>query len=156
MENDLIARLKEVLKDKNYRDIPLDVVVEHVREAIKGRTIKAFHVNQHIPNGYEDQGAFNLLIVTAGHHLFDCVVGEEYFRYDAVALQALDKFQVIDGQWENKETNKTEKFLSLRLSHGDESHVALALDDAERPSLKAFADTILSIRNPENYPSPKS
>ncbi len=150
MENDLIARLTEVLKDKNYRDIALDFVVEHVREAIKGRTIKAFHVNKHIPQGYEDQGAFNLLIVTAGHHLFDCVIGEEYFRYDAVAIKAVDKCQVIDGQWENKETNKTEHFLSLRLSHGDESHIALALDDAERPSLKALADTILSIRNPEH------
>ena len=150
MENDLISRLTAVLKDKNYGDIPLDVVVEHVREALKGRTIKAFHVNKHIPQGYEDQGAFNLLIVTAGHHLFNCVIGEEYFRYDAVAIKAVDKCQVIDGQWENKETNKTEHFLSLRLSHGDESHIALALDDAERPSLKALADTILSIRNPEH------
>ena len=149
MENDLIARLTAVLKDKNYRDIPLDFAVEHVREAIKGRTIKAFHVNMHIPNGYEDQGAFNLLIVTAGHHLFDCVVGEEYFRYDAVAITAIDKFQVIDGQWENKETNKTEDFLSLRLSHGDESHIALALEDAERLSLEALADMILAVRNPE-------
>ena len=149
MENDLIASLKEVLTEKNYRDIPFDFVVEHVRVAIKGRAIKAFHVNKHIPNGYEDQGAFNLLIVTAGNHLFDCVVGEEYFRYDAVAIQAIDKFQVIDGQWENKETNKTETFLSLRLSHGDESHVALALEDGERPSLKNFADAILAIRNPE-------
>jgi hypothetical protein len=149
VENVLIAKLKEVLADKNYRDINLDFVVEHVREATKGRAIKAFHVNKHIPKGYEDQGAFNLLIVTAGHHLFDCVVGEEYFRYDAVALRAIDKFQVIDGQWENKETNKTEQFLSLRLSQGDESHIALALDDAERPSLKALADTILAVRNPE-------
>jgi hypothetical protein len=149
VENDLIARLKEILTDKNYRDIPLDFVVEHVREAIKGRAIKAFHVNKHIPSGYEDQGAFNLLIVTAGNHLFDCVVGEEYFRYDAVAIQVIDKFQVIDGQWESKETNKTEEFLSLRLSHGDESHIALALDDAERPSITALSDTILAIRNPE-------
>ncbi len=149
MENDLIARLKEILTDKNYKDIPLDFVVEHVREAIKGRAIKTFHVNKHIPNGYEDQGAFNLLIVTAGNHLFDCVVGEEYFRYDAVAIQVIDKFQVIDGQWESKETNKTEEFLSLRLSHGDESHIALALDDAERPSITALSDTILAIRNPE-------
>ncbi len=149
MENDLIARVKEVLTDKNYRDIPLDFVVEHVREALKGRTIKAFYVNKHIPNGYEDQGAFNLLIVSTGHHLFDCVVGEEYFRHDVVAIKAIDKFQVIDGQWENKETNKTENFLSLRLSRGDESHIALALDDAERPSLRALADTILAVRNPE-------
>src|SRR5437867_10616703 len=127
VENDLISRLTAVLKDKYYGDIPLDVVVEHVREALKGRTIKAFHVNKHIPQGYEDQGAFNLLIVTAGHHLFDCVIGEEYFRYDTVAIKAIDKCQVTDGQRENKEPNKTEHCLSLRLSHGDESHSALAL-----------------------------
>ncbi len=147
MENELVARLKEVLKD--YKDISLDFVIEHVRDTIKKRTVKAFHVNKHIPQGYEDQGAFNLLIVTAGNHLFDCVVGEEYFRYDAVAVKALDKVQVMDGQWENKETNKTETFLSLRLSHSDESHVALALEDGERPSLKALADMILAVRNPE-------
>lgn len=148
MEDQLIARLKEVLK--GYRDISLDFVVEHFREVITKRAIKAFHVNKHIPQGYEDQGAFNLIIVTAGNHLFDCVVGEEYFRYDAMAVTAIDKFQVMDGQWENKETNKTENFLSLRLSHGDESHVALALEDSERPSLKALADLILSVRNPES------
>jgi hypothetical protein len=148
VENELIARLKDVLK--NYKDISLDFVVEHVRDILKQRTVKAFHVNKHIPQGYEDQGAFNLLIVTAGNHLFDCVVGEEYFRYDAVAVTAIDKVQVMDGQWENKETNKTETFLSLRLSHNDESHVALALEDSERPSIKALTDVILSVRNPEN------
>jgi hypothetical protein len=148
VENELIARLKDVLK--NYKDISLDFVVEHVRDILKQRTVKAFHVNKHIPQGYEDQGAFNLLIVTAGNHLFDCVVGEEYFRYDAVAVTAIDKVQVMDGQWENKETNKTETFLSLRLSHSDESHVALALEDSERPSIKALTDVILSVRNPES------
>jgi hypothetical protein len=148
VENELVTRLKDVLK--NYKDISLDFVVEHVRDTLKKRTVKAYHVNKHIPQGYEDQGAFNLLIVTAGNHLFDCVVGEEYFRYDAVAVTAIDKVQVMDGQWENKETNKTETFLSLRLSHSDESHVALALEDGERPSIKALTDVILSIRNPEN------
>ncbi len=144
----MIARLKDVLK--NYKDISLDFVVEHVRDTIKKRTVKTFHANKHIPQGYEDQGAFNVLIVTAGNHLFDCVVGEEYFRYDVVAVKASDKVQVMDGQWENKETNKTETFLSLRLSHSDESHVALALEDSERPSIKALTDVILSVRNPES------
>lgn len=147
MEDQLIARLKDVLK--TYRDISLDYVVEQVRNALQKRSIKAVHVNKHIPTGYEDQGAFNVLIVTAGHTLFDCVVGEEYFRYDVVALKEIEKFQVMDGMWENKETKKSEAFLSLRLSHGDESHIALALEDAERPSLKALADLVLSIRNPE-------
>ena len=148
MENELVARLKDVLK--NYKDIQLDFVVEHVRGTIKKRTVKAYHVNKHIPQGYEDQGAFNVLIVTAGNHLFDCVIGEEYFRYDVVAVKAIDKVQVMDGQWENKETNKTENFLSLRLSHSDESHVALALEDDERPSIKALTDVILAVRNPES------
>src|SRR5207245_7512540 len=89
VENDLIARLTEVLKDKNYRDIALDFVVEHVREAIKGRTIKAFHVNKQIPNGYEDQGAFNLLIVTAGHHIFVCGIGADYIGSAAIAFKAI-------------------------------------------------------------------
>jgi hypothetical protein len=147
VEEQLIKRLKEVLQ--GYKDIPLDYVIEQVRDVMKKRTIKAFHVNKHIPNGYEDQGAFNLLLITGGDTLFDCVVGEEYFRYDAVGLKEIEKFQVIDGVWENKESKKTEAFLSLRLSHGEESHIALALEDADRPSLKGLADLVLSIRNPE-------
>ena len=148
MEDKLISRLKDVLKD--FKDISLDYIVEQVRGILKNRSMKAFHVNRHIPNGYEDQGAFNLLIVTNGHTLFDCVIGEEYFRYDAVAIKDVEKFQVIDGMWENKESKKSEPFLSLRLSHGDESHIALALEDNERPSLKSLADLVLSVRNPEN------
>jgi hypothetical protein len=147
VEDQLIARLKEVLK--TFKDISLDYVVEQIRDLLKKRSMKAFHVNKHIPSGYEDQGAFNILVLTPGHTLFDCVVGEEYFRYDAVAVTAIDKFQVIDGMWENKETNKSEAFLSLRLSHGDESHIALALEDHERASVKAFAELVLAIRNPE-------
>ena len=147
MEDQLIASLKEVLK--SYKDIQMDYVVEQVRGAVMNRVIKAFHVNKHIPHGYEDQGAFNILIVTAGHTLFDCVVGEEYFRYDAVAVEEIEKFQVIDGFWENTETKKSEPFLSLRLSHSDESHIALALEDGERTSLKTLAALILSIRNHE-------
>jgi len=147
VETQLISRLKEVLKD--YNDISLDYVVEQVRATLKKRSMKAFHVNKHIPNGYEDQGAFNLIIMTAGHTLFDCVVGEEYFRYDAINVKEIEKVQVIDGMWENKESKKSEPFLSLRLSSGDESHIALALEDHERPSLKNLADLVLSVRNPE-------
>jgi hypothetical protein len=147
VENQLIERLKEVLK--GYKDIPLDFVVEHVRAILKNRNMKAFHVNRHLPNGYEDQGAFNLIIVTAGQNVYDCVVGEQYFRYDVIGIRQIEKFQMIDGMWENKESHKEEAFLSLRLSHGDESHIGLALDDSERPSLKALGDLVLSVRNPE-------
>src|SRR5438552_172750 len=61
-----MARLTSDLKEKNYRDIHLAVVVEHVRSAIQFRTIKTFHVNTYIPNVYEDQLELNLLIVAAG------------------------------------------------------------------------------------------
>ena len=93
METQLISRLKEVLKD--YNDISLDYVVEQVRATLKKRLMKAFHVNKHIPNGYEDQGAFNLIIMTAGHTLFDCVVGEEYFRYDAINVKEIERFRSL-------------------------------------------------------------
>src|SRR2546423_14097037 len=128
----MISRLKEVLKD--YNDISLDYVVEQVRSTLKKRPIKAFHVNKHIPNGYEAQGAFNLITMTAGHTLFDCVVGEEYFRYDAIDMKEIEKVQVIDGMWENKESKKSDALLNLRRASGDESHIAPALEDHERPS----------------------
>jgi len=39
--------------------------------------------------------------------------------------------------------------LSLRLMHGEEAHLLLALDDEERSSLLTFARAVTAARNPE-------
>ena len=51
--------------------------------------------------------------------------------------------------WDNKEKRREEPFLSLRLMHGEEAHLLLALEDDERISLLAFARAVSAARNPE-------
>jgi hypothetical protein len=48
-----------------------------------------------------------------------------------------------------KKKRREEPFLSLRLMHGDEVHLLLALDDEERKSLLAVASAVSAARNPE-------
>ena len=61
----------------------------------------------------------------------------------------MDKVQVIDAMWDNKEKCREEPFLSLRLMHGEEAHLLLALDDDERASLLKIAAAVTAARNPE-------
>ena len=70
-------------------------------------------------------------------------------RYDVVSVGQLDKVQLIDAMWDNKEKRREEPFLSLRLMHGEEAHLLLALDDEERASLLKFASAVTAARNPE-------
>ena len=42
-----------------------------------------------------------------------------------------------------------ELFLSLRLMHGEEAHLLLALENDESTSLRAFARAVSAARNPE-------
>jgi len=56
---------------------------------------------------------------------------------------------VIDGVWENQEKRQEEPFLSLRLMHAAETHLLLALNDAERKSLLAIAEAVAATRHPE-------
>ncbi|MCW5786171.1 MAG: hypothetical protein KIT49_01545 [Nitrospira sp.] len=57
------------------------------------------HINKFLPEGYEDQGRFNLVLLTAGNVIFDIVNGDSYFRYDVVSVGQLDKVQIIDAMW---------------------------------------------------------
>jgi hypothetical protein len=91
----------------------------------------------------------NLVLLTAGNALFDVVIGDQYFRYDVVSIAQLDKVQVIDAVWDNREKRREEPFLSLRLMHGEETHLLLALDEEERRSLLGFATAVALVRNPE-------
>ena len=122
---------------------------EKIRAALGDRKVALCHVNKFLPEGYEDQGRFNLVLLTEGNVLFDIVIGDSYFRYDVVSVVQLDKVQVIDAVWENKDKRREEPFLSLRLMHGEEAHLLLGLDDDARKSLLAFASAVAAARNPE-------
>lgn len=120
-----------------------------LKAALGDRKIAFLHVNRFLPEGYEDQGRFNVLVLTVGKVLFDIVIGDSYFRYDIISINDLDKVQLIDAVWENREKRQEEPFLSLRLMHADETHLLLALNDEERHSIFAFAHAVSTVRHPE-------
>jgi hypothetical protein len=135
--------------DEKALQIDYQVLKDKFRAALGDRKVALCHVNKFLPEGYEDQGRFNLVLLTAGNVVFDVVIGDSYFRYDVVSVGQLDKVQVIDAMWDNKEKRREEPFLSLRLMHGEEAHLLLALEDEERQSLLAFARAVSAARNPE-------
>ncbi len=135
--------------DEKALQIDYDALKVKIQAALGDRKVALMHINKFLPEGYEDQGRFNVLLLTAGKVLYDMVIGDSYFRYDIVAVGELDKVQVVDAVWENKEKRQEEPFLSLRLMHGEEAHLLLALNDDERKSLLAFAGAVAAARNPE-------
>ena len=135
--------------DEQALQIDYDALKVNIHAALGDRKVALMHVNKFLPEGYEEQGRFNVLLLTNGKVIFDMVIGDSYFRYDIVSVGELDKAQVVDAVWENKEKRQEEPFLSLRLMHGEEAHLLLALNDDERKSLLAFAKAVTDARNPE-------
>ncbi len=135
--------------DEKPLQIDYDALKLKVQAALGDRKVALCHLNKFLPEGYEDQGRFNIVLLTAGNVVFDMVIGDQYFRYDVVSVSQLDKVQVIDAMWDNREKRREEPFLSLRLMHAEEAHLLLALDDDERASLLKFASAVTAARNPE-------
>lgn len=135
--------------DERALQIDYSALKAQIHAALGVRKVVCLHVNKFLPEGYEDQGRFNLIVLTKGNVLFDMVIGDSYFRYDVVSVSGLDKVQVIDAVWENREKRQEDPFLSLRLMHAEETHLLLALKDDERKSLLGFADALIAARNPE-------
>ena len=135
--------------DEKALQIDYSSLKEKIRAALGDRKVALCHINKFLPEGYEDQGRFNLVLLTVGNVVFDIVIGDSYFRYDVVSVGQLDKVQLIDAMWDNREKRREEPFLSLRLMHGEETHLLLALDEDERKSLLAVASAVTAARNPE-------
>lgn len=135
--------------DEKALQLDYSALKANIRAALGDRKVALCHVNRFLPEGYEDQGRFNLVLLTVGNVVFDMVIGDSYFRYDVVSVAQLDKVQLIDAMWDNREKRREEPFLSLRLMHGEEAHLLLALDDEERKNLLAFASGVSAARNPE-------
>jgi hypothetical protein len=143
------AAVAATSSDEKPLQIDYPALREKIRGALADRKVALCHVNKFLPEGYEEQGRLNVLLLTAGHVLFDMVIGDSYFRYDIVSVAQLDKVQLIDAMWDNKEKRREEPFLSLRLMHGEEAHLLLGLDDEERASVLKFATAVSAARNPE-------
>ena len=137
--------------DADERPLQIDYpgLEQKIIQALGGRKVELLHVNQFLPEGYEDQGRLNAIALTQGGVLFDLVIGDNYFRYDIFSCCDLDKIQLIDGTWDNTENRTQDVFLSLRLMHGDEAHILLALKDDQRPSVFGFASKVGQGRHPE-------
>jgi hypothetical protein len=143
------AAVAATTSDERALQIDYAVLKAQIEAALGDRKVLLAHANHFLPEGYEDQGRFNLVLLTAGKVVYDMVFGDSYFRYDIVSVGDLDKIQVIDAVWENREKRREEPFLSLRLMHAEETHLLLALDDEERKSLLAFAKAVSESRHPE-------
>jgi hypothetical protein len=135
--------------DERALQVDYSQLKSQIQAALSGRKVARLHLNRFLPEGYEDQGRFNVLVLTTGNVLYDMVIGDSYFRYDLVSLGDLDKVQIVDAVWENREKRQEEPFLSLRLMHADETHLLLALNEDERKSLLAFAEAVALARHPE-------
>lgn len=137
--------------DADERPLQIDypALEKKIEQALGRRNVELLHVNQFLPEGYEDQGRLNAVLLTQGGVLFDLVIGDQYFRYDIFSCRDLDKIQLIDGTWDNTENKTQDAFLSLRLMHGDEAHILLALKDEQRPSVFDFASKVSQGRHPE-------
>ncbi|MEE8240676.1 MAG: hypothetical protein V3R16_05370 [Nitrospirales bacterium] len=135
--------------DEQALQIDYPALKTKIQAALGDRKVALVHINKFLPEGYEDQGRFNAVLLTKGNVLYDMVIGDSYFRYDVVSVEALDKVQVIDAVWKNREKRQEDPFLSLRLMHGEETHLLLALDEDERASVLAVANAVNQARNPE-------
>lgn len=136
--------------DEQALQIDYAALKEKIKAALGDRKVALMHLNKFLPEGYEDQGRFNTVLLTSGNVVFDMVIGDSYFRYDIVSASDVDKVQVIDAVWENREKRQEEPFLSLRLMHGEEVHLLLALNEEERGSVLAMASAVSQVRNPES------
>ena len=135
--------------DERALQIDYPALEKKIDTALGTRTIAILHINQYLPEGYEDQGHFNAVAVTEGNVVYDMVIGDQYFRYDMFSAADLTKFQAIDGIYKDEEKREEISFLSLRLQHGDEAHILLGLDDAQRASALAIGEKLSSARHPE-------
>lgn len=142
------AALAATGPDERALQIDYEALKKKMALALGDRTIAYLHINQYLPEGYEDQGHFNAIAVTEGNVVYDMVIGDQYFRYDMFSAADLTKFQTIDGLYKDDEKREEISFLSLRLQHGDEAHILLGLDEAQRTSVLTIATKLASARYP--------
>jgi len=142
------AALAATGPDERALQIDYEALEKKMALALGDRTVAYLHINQYLPEGYEDQGHFNAIAVTEGNVVYDMVIGDQYFRYDMFSAADLTKFQTIDGLYKDDEKREEISFLSLRLQHGDEAHILLGLDEAQRASVLVIATKLASVRYP--------
>src|SRR5687767_15676027 len=102
------AAVAATAPDEKALQIEYPALRDKIRAALADRKVALCHINKFLPEGYEEQGRFNVLLLTAGNVFFDMAIGDSYFRYDVVSVSQLDKVQVIAAMWDNKEKRREE------------------------------------------------
>ena len=143
------AALEATGLDERALQIDYEALEKKIVSALGDRKVAMLHINRHLPEGYEDQGHFNVIVVTNGNVVYDMVIGDSYFRHDIFAVADLNKIQTIDGTWKDEEKREEISFLSVRLQHGDEAHILLGLDDDQRATALAIGARLSLARHPE-------
>ena len=62
--------------DEKALQIDYPALREKIRAALADRKVDLCHINKFLPEGYEEQGRFNVLALTAGKVVFDMVIGD--------------------------------------------------------------------------------
>lgn len=162
--NDVFEKLRDAAlasTDEDERPLQIDyeALNKKINSALGDRKVAHLYINAGLPHGYEDQGRFNALAVTQGNVLYDMVIGDDYFRYDIFSLQDVEKIQIQYGVWKDDDSRgasgdklKAEEkpFVSLTLTHGEESHLLVSLNDPEREgALMDLISQLSASRHPE-------
>ncbi|MGH7208270.1 MAG: hypothetical protein ACREIL_02685, partial [Nitrospiraceae bacterium] len=65
--------------DERALQIDYPALKAQIQAALGDRKAALMHINRFLPEGYEEQGRFNLLLLTSGKVLYDMVFGDSYF-----------------------------------------------------------------------------
>src|SRR2546428_13048802 len=82
--------------DERALQIDYPALKAKIQAALGDRKAALLHVNRFLPEGYEEQGRFNLLLLTGGKGAQDSVFLDSYFRFDGGSLGAAPKVRVGD------------------------------------------------------------
>jgi len=61
--------------DEKALQIDYNALRDNIRKALGTRKVVLMHINRFLPEGYEDQGRFNALLLTGGKIVYDMVIG---------------------------------------------------------------------------------
>ena len=134
--------------DEKAMQIDYPALKQKIRAALGDRRVALCHINKFLPEGYEDQGAL-ILCCSLPAMWYSTWSSAIRICDHVVSVGQLDKVQVIDAMWDNKEKRREEPFLKSSPDACRRGPPLLALEDDERKSLLAFASAVSSVRDPE-------
>src|SRR5918993_225335 len=78
-EKTQVAAVAATAPDEKALQIDYPALRDKIRAALADRKVALCHVNKFLPEGYEEQGRFNVLLLTAGNRFFRLGVCPSFF-----------------------------------------------------------------------------